>query len=112
MTDIAQENNSVPRTFRDCPKPIAPKKEGKLAARHRRGNEILAEFCQSQGITPEHLRARSQSILAVGRRRKFARICAKEGIGRTIIGYLLERDTCTVAAYLHPELVRKIVQRN
>lgn len=111
MTDIAQENNFLFRTV------IGPRVRNrgiaaeKIAARYRLAQKILAGYCAARGITAEQLRAKDQRFQAVVRRRRYALLCKKEGIGRCIIASMLHMNGSTVAAYLDPRIIdRKVTE--
>lgn len=79
--------------------------------RYRVAKQILAAFCEAEGITPEELRARDLRPKAVDRRKRYAALCYSQKVGCVIIGKMLWRDTTAVEAYLFPEIGQKRLLR-
>lgn len=111
MTDIAQEINSRKRTPAYRPSRAKHPSEWKVTKRYRLGSALLGLICRENGISADDLRSRSQATKIVALRRRFARICRSNKVGRTVVAKLLQRDESTIAAYLSDKLVQSKVER-
>ncbi len=110
--EIVAENNCAVRTKRVRVYPKIPISQWKVVKRHRLGEALLAMFCRQEGLSVEELRARSHAVHLVAARRRFARICRSNKVGRMIVAKLLHRDQSTIAAYLSDKIVADKIARN
>ena len=79
---------------------------GPVVMRYKKANQLLEMFAKTERISIKDLRGRSSYRPYVEKRKEFARLARKQGIGSVIIGYLLERDHTTILHYINPSIYK------